>query len=172
MNAKMNRVGEIRLGNLTVATEPCHDKDVWCRIDDIPTLPGTYYCYLKVSDEGKWGKRVAAIRVVHQSIRRKAIDECLCRKYIGKIGVDAGFAGFYNNKPNYTDEQWSEFVDHCHDKCYIRPEGFCSESGYGDGSYNVYGHTSDGQVYDALEIIFINDDFFIFFINEEEDEDE
>lgn len=152
------QVGEIQLGAMTEATDPCYDKDVLCRINNIPTVPGKYLCYIEVKNEGIWGNRVAVLRIVHEDLAEDATDPCLCGHHIDNIAVDAGLAGFYNNKPDYTDEQWEEFVD-CDDQYYIRPEGICSLSGYGDGVYAVYGHMNDNQKYDALEIVFIDDEY-------------
>lgn len=59
---------------------------------------------------------------------------------IGDIGVDAGMAGFFRDKPDYTDEEWYQFCSRFdHRKCYTGLDyGVASESGYGDGSYDVY----------------------------------
>ena len=151
-------VGDIQLGSVTEATDPCYNRDVWCRINNIDTLPGKYQCFIFVKDKGEWGMRVARLRVCHESIDLEATDDDLCNEYIGEIGVDAGLAGFYNNKPDYNDEEWAEFCKF-RGQYYIRPEGVCSLSGYGDGGYAVYGRIApDGKCYDALEIIFIDDD--------------
>ena len=113
-------------------TDPCYNKDVWCRINNFPISAGTYECYVRMADNeetGGWGERVARI-----GIRKDKADRYV-RK--GSIGVDAGLAGFFNNKPDYTDEQRSEFV-YRDGNAWIIEDGFYSTSGYGDGAYDVY----------------------------------
>jgi hypothetical protein len=74
---------------------------------------------------------------------------------IGEIGVDAGLAGFFNDKPDYTDDEWSEFCDSIRNgNAWIRDEGFFSSSGYGDGCYPVNACRINGEIV-ALEIRFI-----------------
>lgn len=72
------------------------------------------------------------------------------------IGVDSGLAGFFVNKPDYSDEQWNEICQQITKGfAWMRPEGVFSQSGYGDGEYSVYGYRdSDGKI-TALEIRFI-----------------
>ena len=61
-------------------------------------------------------------------------------KEIGSIGVDAGLAGFFHNKPDYTDDEWAAFCDRVsHGDAWLIKDGFYSTSGYGDGCYGVYG---------------------------------
>ena len=73
---------------------------------------------------------------------------------IGSIGVDAGLAGFFMNKPDYTDEQWTEFCESIRDgDAWIKDEGFFSSSGNGDGCYGVYAYKQNGEI-TALEIRF------------------
>ena len=52
-------------------------------------------------------------------------------KKIGDIGVDAGLAGFFHNKPDYTDDEWAAFCDRVrHGDAWLIKEGFYSSSGY------------------------------------------
>ena len=76
-------------------------------------------------------------------------------KEIGSIGVDAGLAGFFHSKPDYSDIEWSKFCDRvCRGDAWITENGFCSTSGYGDGGYGVYAYQQDGEIA-ALEIRFM-----------------
>ena len=76
-------------------------------------------------------------------------------KEIGSIGVDAGLAGFFHNKPDYDDDAWSAFCDRIrHGDAWITGDGFYSSSGYGDGGYGVYAQEHNGEIV-ALEIRFI-----------------
>ena len=76
-------------------------------------------------------------------------------EYIGEIGVDAGLAGFFMNKPNYNDDEWNDFCNSIRKgNAWIKDEGFFSSSGYGDGMYPVYAYKYNGEII-ALEIRFL-----------------
>ena len=76
-------------------------------------------------------------------------------KQIGSIGVDAGLAGFFNNKPDYNDAQWHAFCEQIlNGNAWITEDGFFTSSGYGDGSYPVKAFKLNGKII-ALEIQFI-----------------
>lgn len=123
-------------------TDPCYTRNVWCRINEVPITAGEYECYVKEKSDketGGWGKRVAKI-----GIRREKADNYT---KIGYIGVDAGLAGFFFDKPDYTDDQWDELCNMVHNgNAWMVDYGFFSESGYGDGSYDVYAGYKDGEV--------------------------
>lgn len=146
------------LGDKVDITDPCYDKDVWCRMT-VNCKSGKYNAYVEVSDEGEWGKRVKAIAIAHEDcediipfIEKAYKDELPC---LGYIGVDAGLAGFFNNKPDYCDEAWREFCDICREgNCYTTNCGVFSDSGFGDGEYNVYTN-KEGTVF---IIVFITDE--------------
>lgn len=158
--------GSFRFGTKTDVTDPCYDKEVWCR-KTVDTVAGEYHCYVKYEDEGRWGKRVAAIFIEHQE---NVIGVCDVFSKIGEIGVDAGLAGFFNNKPDYNDEEWYKLCasldEHEGDRILGKevPErvrfhfnecGFFSDSGYGDGTYELFGRKTEDGAYDALCIVFI-----------------
>ena len=74
---------------------------------------------------------------------------------IGSIGVDAGLAGFFHNKPDYIDEEWGRFCDRVRNgDTWLIEDGFYSSSGYGDGCYGVYAYKQDGAI-TALELRFL-----------------
>lgn len=76
-------------------------------------------------------------------------------KEIGSIGVDAGLAGFFHNKPDYTDDEWTAFCDRVrHGDAWLIKDGFYSSSGYGDGCYGVYAYEQGGEI-TAIEIRFL-----------------
>lgn len=92
----------------------------------------------------------------------KDVDMVL--ELIGNIGVDAGMAGFFRDKPDYTDEEWYQFCSQFdHRKRYTGLDygvvsesgyGVVSESGYGDGGYDVYANADRS----AFMIEFLYDD--------------
>ena len=147
-------------------TDPCYDRDTWCRLNDVEIKPGEYECWADVWDNTQtngWGERVARL-----GIRLLGSDERTFN-YLGEIGVDAGLAGFFEDKKDYTSEEWLEFceeIDRSNSKAWILNEGFFSSSGYGDGGYPVYAaRDASGQIV-ALEIQFISED------EEDDEEDE
>ena len=141
-------------GTISV-TDPCYDSFTWCRIDNLPIKEGTYVCSVVEEDKGEWGKRVTSIwlepDIGNLTLARNAY------KRIGAIGVDAGLAGFFQNKPDYNDDEWAAFCDNMkpEENAWIVEEGFYSSSGYGDGSYPVYGVKNNRGEYIALMIKFI-----------------
>ena len=126
-------------------TDPCYDKDDWCRMT-VDIVPGVYD-YEVVTKETDWGNRCRYISIIREGAgpTRRGLR-------IGEIGVDAGLAGFFESKPDYDNGTWSSI---CH---YLyKDDGggpriastnndnknlfgcecvFCS-SGYGDGVYDV-----------------------------------
>ena len=84
-----------------------------------------------------------------------AEEDAAYMEKIGSIGVDAGLAGFFHNKPDYSDEAWSKFCDRIrHGDAWLTEDGFYSSSGYGDGCYGVYAYKQDGEI-TALEVRFL-----------------
>jgi hypothetical protein len=131
MNEKY--IGKIELGNKVDITDPCYSKNVWCRMTTDCT-PGTYYGYAE-KKKGKWGDRIS--RLCIRKDDEKGDPGVLSK--IGNIGVDSGMAGFFNNKPDFTDEQWDEFCKQVYrGDSWVVFNGICSHSGVGDGSYDVY----------------------------------
>lgn len=157
-------------------TDPCYDRDVWCRMNTVKVLPGDYECsYFEANfpceydGEIEDDYRVTRARIVHKDYVNAVKDDSFLKE-IGEIGVDAGLAGFFDNKPDFDGEAWHEF---CHmmsrdKKAYLTDLGFWAESGYGDGGYPVYAMSNEDGVIVGLEIAFIwtwDDD-----AEEEEDE--
>lgn len=152
--------GEIVFNTDTLdVTDPCYDKDVWCRMT-VPIAPGKFNYRAELVDY--WGERVSALRIVSADI------DCIPNRgrVIGNIGVDAGLAGFFDHKPDYDDDKWAEiceFINH-DENCYEVDEktplgcvGVFSSSGIGDGGYNVYELLDDNGYRCGYEIEFLED---------------
>lgn len=164
-------------GDQVDVTDPCYDKDVWCRFTtDLD--PGEYRLMYDKRDEGAWGVRISSVRMVKASapLRHLAYHK------IGEIGVDAGLAGFFVNKPDYDDKAWAALCDamgavdkaweaetgEAYRNVYEFDSGFFVSSGYGDGCYDVYELLDEDSVKVGLEIVFIDDEEY----EEEEEEEE
>lgn len=158
--------GQQEFGSVIDITDPCYKKDVWCRINDVHIQAGIYDCYFKTREttiEFRGGHiqncTVSAVGIV--------LDGCMIPteeqiEYVGEIGVDSGMAGFFENKPDYTSDEWEEFCDFIIKRggfkqlAWKKPEGFFSVSGDGDGSYAVVGAKNEDGDYYALEIRFFD----------------
>ncbi len=159
----MNKVliGKKEFGSTMDVTDPCYNRDVWCRINELPFKEGTYRCSVYVASNEEtdgWGERVASIWIepdMPVELKKSAY------KQIGSIGVDSGMAGFFTNKPDFNDQQWQELVDLiCQneskgERAFVTEDGFFSSSGYGDGSYPVYAVKNKDGVIVAMYIKFL-----------------
>jgi hypothetical protein len=146
----MDYVGEFELNNKVDITDPCYDKGVWCRITT-DCEPGMYKGYVEKVDEGEYGIRVASLSIFRGN-KIWGIEEM---ESIGSIGVDAGLAGFFNNKPDFNDLEWNEFCNKINNgNAWNLYDGIFSSSGYGDGCYNVYANEERS----AFTIVFIDKD--------------
>lgn len=144
-------IGERHFGGVVDITDPCYDRDVWCRMNDVEIVPGNYQCAIWKKDCGDWGNRVGIIGIYLGEI----VPPQKKMKCIGEIGVDAGLAGFFEHKPDYSDEEWSRLCGSIrHGDAWIHDDGFFSSSGYGDGGYDVFAYENDGKT-TALEIRFL-----------------
>lgn len=139
-------------------TDPCYNKDVWCRMNNVKIKDGEYDCIVWYhTEKGRFNgnpyvdKRVGIIGIYHNGNIPKQNQMIK----LGDIGVDAGLAGFFHNKPDYDDTQWSAFCDQIHNgDAWLTADGFYSSSGYGDGFYSVYAKRQNDELV-ALEIRFI-----------------
>jgi hypothetical protein len=130
-------------------TDPCYSKDVWCRLNNVSIKPGEYSCYawMKAGDCGSY----CAIAGIYLNNNVQETTEL-----IGDIGVDAGLAGFFADKPDYNDKEWHDFCNRVRKgDAWILDEGFCTSSGWGDGEYDVYAARNENGEIVALEIRFL-----------------
>lgn len=152
-------VGTKHFGPEIDITDPCYNKNVWCRLNNVKIKEGEYRCIVgkqRTRYEDCFGKLRYDTRIAKIGIYRGDISDVRKLEEIGEIGVDAGLAGFFNNKPDYNDEEWSELCSAIEGKDYlINEEGFFSSSGYGDGCYPVYAEKDANGEIISLEIIFM-----------------
>lgn len=152
-------------------TDPCYDKDTWCRINGLKIAEGEYECgvYYRQTLLTLYGKTETWDEVACIGIYLGGVEKTgsICNalensgefpadwSLIGEIGVDAGLAGFFHNKPDYSNEEWTTFCDRLKgkDDTWITEDGFFSKSGGGDGCYVVFTHKNCGKI-DAVEIHF------------------
>lgn len=150
-------IGRKHFEGLVDITDPCYDRDTWCRIN-ATVKSGEYDCRVwyqkekyEYNGETEEYQIVGIIGIYLNGIipQQKQMEE------IGVIGVDAGLAGFFMNKPDYSNDEWEKFCDFIRQgDAWIKDEGFFSSSGNGDGGYPVYAYKHNGEI-TALEIRFV-----------------
>ena len=171
------KVGELNIPNgLVDITDPCYERSVWCRMNDVRVRPGKYDCFSFVGEIDDWGPRVWINQIVHQEVDEFDHFRMEC---IGSIGVDAGLAGFFAKDKNYSDKEWADFCSEINRqnkifrepgdtlyRSYFKidedgksPVGFFTQSGCGDGGYDVYAAKVGDEIV-ALEIRFISEEEF------------
>ena len=141
------------------ATDPSYDHDVLYAVRDIDIKPGkyslvVYYGKEYYKDENNKRRQYSLpyiCAMYHESLT--TIYRYNWR-LIGSIGVDAGMAGFFQNKPDYNDEEWGEFCRKMRGNYCVMQEGFCTRSGIGDGEYDVYATYNDENEIIGVEIRF------------------
>ena len=163
-----------------ICSDPCYTTDVWCMRAVNNVKKGTWSAEVDEPDMGGWGKRIAQLRVYHTNSSVETMSS-EWEKLPGTFGVDSGQFGFFDaehyRKADSVKEQTKyDFGDDTDDSdrdgeewyracCYLTlgeeswgviPNGVVSTSGYGDGSYNVYGlKNADGE-YIAFTVVFID----------------
>lgn len=144
-------IGRMQLADKVDVTDPCYSKGVWCR-KTLDCQPGSYFGYVTVNNEGIWGNRISDISIYKDDIKPDYDDTY----FKDTICVDSGMAGFFNNKPDFSDEQWNELCIETDDggSFWSMFNGLFSVSGYGDGQYPVY-ENEEGT---AFRIVFIDED--------------
>ena len=113
----------ITLGETVKVSDPCYSDMVWCTAKLSNVLPGEYKCSYAESDEGSWGLRISAIRVVHKDYQGTVPNILLST---ADIGVDSGQAGIYDyayymryRTPESKNQEWYERV--CDITCGEKP---------------------------------------------------
>ncbi|MCD7888111.1 MAG: DUF4241 domain-containing protein [Clostridiales bacterium] len=151
----MHPVGHKDFKGSVDITDPCYKRDVWCRMNDVKIAEGSYLCAVWKNDnptdrfdEG----RIFQIGIYHDG----KLPEREAMEKIGDIGVDAGLAGFFHEKPDFSDEEWGDFCNRIGmGHVFLEEDSFFSSSGYGDGMYPVYAAKDGAGQIVALEICFL-----------------
>lgn len=79
---------------------------------------------------------------------------------LGTVDVDCGVAGYFDEKPEFTEEAWKAFVKRTNansdEYMFVDSDkyrGFWTTTG-GDGTYEVEGITNEDGVCEAVSICF------------------
>ena len=145
-------------------TDPCYAKDVWCRMNGVKIAGGTYECVvwkqerLSYTDPSQTYSVNGAIGIYLNG----DVPDIEDMGYIGEIGVDSGMAGFFQDKPDYPNAEWSEFCDMLglgrrnHEGVWLTENGFFSLTADGDGGYDVFAMRDKTGIITALLVVFLN----------------
>lgn len=139
-------------------TDPCYRRATHCRMNDVKIKPGEYtcaVCYEQDSYEYEGKTETYELVSIIGIYLGGVIPAPGSMECIGEIGVDAGLAGFFHEKPDFTDAEWNRFCDEIRrGSAWLTELGFFSSSSNGDGGYDVYTAKTNGEI-TALEIRFL-----------------
>ncbi len=177
VNRADNKTFEVTSGVL-VASDPCYTVPTWCQGIITNVKKGTWLAEVTKSDEGDWGNRVAVLRIEHINAKRTYITEQVDMDG----GVDSGQFGFFDKDFYRNDEAAKDLKQYDFGGDYDRseegekwyrtccnltlndeswgvlPQGVVSSSGFGDGSYPVFGEKDENGEWVVFEVIFIDDE--------------
>ena len=95
----MEYIGRFSLGNKVMVSDPCYGTDAWCKGVLENVRKGFWDAYIKITDKGNWGNRVAELVVInldyndeYAGLTSKDIDE----HQSFEVGVDSGTAGIFD----------------------------------------------------------------------------
>ena len=101
---RRKKIGVMDFHGSVDITDPSYDRDTWCRMNDVKIKKGDYTCVVWYhTDKGNYDgkpycyKQVGIIGIYLNGV----IPVQKAMKEIGSIGVDAGLAGFFHDKPDY-----------------------------------------------------------------------
>jgi hypothetical protein len=175
---------EITSGKI-ICSDPCYTNDVWCMgiVDNV--VNGTWVASVDKRDMDDWGERIAVLWIANKeemAKNPKIAWEVLAEEPMNFTGgVDSGQFGFfdfgdYRNDASAKDlkkfDFGAEYDKEDGDKWYracsdltlgdeswgVLPKGVVSSSGFGDGSYEVFGYKDAYDKYVAFAVVFIEDD--------------
>lgn len=164
---ELKYIGDIRLNENVMLSDPCYCMNTWCQIpinpdttkNDYKMKPGRYSCYVTEYEDG----RVSGLYVFyHNKPEYISCDNDNWKKLDGEVGVDSGLAGIYDYdyfKKHHHDKEavkewYHKFIDNISNLFYIDNNMIVTESGYGDGAYNAYAQFLDEDTIVALNIMF------------------
>ena len=183
---------EVKSGSI-VCSDPCYVIPTWCQgiVDNVKN--GTWLADVDQKDMDDWGVRVASLFIVNKQALEK--DPNISFEVVGQEpmnfagGVDSGQFGFFD-KDFYRNDELAKDLDKenfgadydresgdtwyracskltlSNDQWGVLPNGVVSSSGFGDGSYDVFGLKDDSGEYVAFAVVFIYEG------DEEEDEED
>ena len=159
---------------IIVASDPCYSIPTWCQGIIEGVKNGTWKASIKEKDEKDWGIRIARLTIEHTGSKAKGKRQ----EIPSSFGVDSGQFGFFDKSYYRSDESAKELPKYNFGDNYDReegdewyraicnltlaekgwgviPNGAVSTSGFGDGSYGVYGWKNGEGEWIKFEVIYI-----------------
>ena len=152
-------LGDIILGSSVIITDPGYAQYIWCNATLRTVKPGKYHCWVNMSDEGKWGHRVAELCAAHVTADYERLKDTEVEI---AIGVDSGQAGIFDEayfKEHTGKKNWyGQVCDTTTPAGTL--DGFCvvSSSGFGDGAYNLFVRRNSEGIVVYIKVVFITED--------------
>jgi hypothetical protein len=175
---------EVTSGKL-VCSDPCYSIPTWCQgiVENVKN--GVWGAEINLSEQQEWGTRVASLFICNEDSFAK--DNRIGEKIFNgepmnfSAGVDSGQFGFFDFAHYRNDESAKALELHKFSDDYDReagdtwyraccnltlgdeqwgalPNGVVSSSGFGDGSYDVFGYKDENDEYVAFAVVFIYGD--------------
>lgn len=174
----MEYIGRFSLGNKVMVSDPCYGTDTWCQGVLENVRAGFWDAYIKTSDEGNWGIRVAELVAInldyngeYDGLKYEDINE----HQEFEVGVDSGTAGIFDydyyckyHGEKTVDDEWydNQIVNQFfptiessgwEKSVFTEFNGVASSSGYGDGGYDCYvARNNEGEIV-GIKIVYISD---------------
>lgn len=135
--------------------DPCYDNDS-ALCDKLKALCGVWEVKINVNKEG----RVTSLVAIHESVKNVKFND----DDWFHCGVDAGLFGFFDNKPDYTENEWNDILNSeilnsnfgvATEDNVFKCNGVWSSTGYGDGLYPLYYLEDSDKAAYALKIKYI-----------------
>ena len=157
---------KIILGKNVIVSDPCYEVGTWCQKELSNVLPGA------------WGVEVKRTksRITELIVRHEDYPECEISEFeSGHIAVDSGQCGFFDTdyyKEHQPDDDYNNPASWYRRICDITldskgwyngwgtidDKGVVSESGYGDGLYDLYiSKNTDGEIV-GMRVVFIEEE--------------
>lgn len=175
----MEYIGRFSLGNKVMVSDPCYGTNAWCQGVLENVRKGFWDAYIKMTDKGNWGKRVAELIVINLDYNDEydgLTSEDINELQEFEVGVDSGTAGIFDyeyyckhHDNKHADEDWYEKQIHhqffpTHNEIdweksiFTEFEGVASNSGYGDGGYDCYVARNEENEIVGIKIVYISDE--------------
>lgn len=123
--------------DIVMVTDPGYDRGEWYTSEQRLMEPGIYRLVVDLES-----KRVRSSTLINEEYMGDLGD--YADEYEDYIGVDAGLAGFFLNKPNFDEqEDWVRFLEKYvwsdEERPYYKCDwGLFTRTYDGDGSYKLY----------------------------------
>lgn len=153
-------LANIELDRRVIVSDPCYKPDTWCTVHIEDMAPGAYAPFILISDEGKWGERVVELIVVPHD---RTYDDLEFDELLGTAGVDSGMLGIWDLDQfatwSATPGWYSSFIEPIIDRrlryLTFKECAAISDSGYGDGSYDVCASRDEMGSINGIRIRFL-----------------